>query len=95
MTNWSYLLKAKCIDNQLHFNRKERFVSLICPICCWEEYLFGFRDPFDFDVANRVSLIQANVNYKFYGACKLDKKGIVREPLKNEVQKQTFAQYDE
>lgn len=41
----------------------------ICPICYWQDDLFGLLDPFRALGPNKVSLIQAQGNFALLGLC--------------------------
>lgn len=65
------------------FNTKdpsERFEYSICPICYWEDDQIQFYDPELSDGANRVSLVQAQLNFEEFGACERDMIKNTRKP---------------
>ena len=51
----------------------------ICPICFWEDDPVQFSDPDYEGGANRISLVQGQMNYEKYGACD---KGFIRNVIK-------------
>lgn len=55
----------------------------ICPVCFWEDDVSQLRFP-RMGGANHVSLIEAQKNYKEFGACELRVKPHVRPPRANE-----------
>ena len=56
----------------------------LCPVCFWEDDPIQSSDPNYEGGANKVSLNQAQVNFKKIGACSVEFIGDVREPLDNE-----------
>jgi rubredoxin len=56
----------------------------ICPVCFWEDDPVQFEDPKYEGGANRISLNQARINFRLFGA--IDKESIkyVRKPLPSE-----------
>ncbi|RJE75171.1 hypothetical protein BGP76_18880 [Reichenbachiella sp. MSK19-1] len=65
----------------------------ICPICYWEDDPVQFEEPYYEGGANRVSLIQARINYNEFGACELDMKKYVRSAFKTDKRKQYSHEY--
>lgn len=65
----------------------------ICPICYWEDDPVQFEEPYYEGGANRVSLIQARINYKEFGACELDMKKYVRSAFKTDKRKHYSHEY--
>lgn len=57
----------------------------ICPVCFWEDDLIALDDPTFVGGANRVSLQQARLNYKEFGACEKEMLQYVREPNLDEL----------
>ncbi|MGW6918080.1 CPCC family cysteine-rich protein [Kitasatospora sp. NPDC054939] len=56
----------------------------ICPICAWEDDPVPFRWPFMPRGADRLSLVEAQQNYRAYGACDQRGRRFVRPPLEDE-----------
>jgi len=57
----------------------------ICPVCFWEDDPVQKENP-DFEGgANHVSLNQAKINFKLYGACEEKMISYVREPFEDEM----------
>ena len=57
----------------------------ICPVCYWENDPLQNENPEYSGGANRVSLIQAQKNFKEFGACDKDSLPYVRKPLEEEA----------
>lgn len=57
----------------------------ICPVCFWEDDKLQQKDPTFAGGANRVSLEQARINFKSFGACEKDFVAKVREPRPEEI----------
>ena len=57
----------------------------ICPVCFWEDDPIQLQDPQYEGGANRVSLEQARINYKAFGACREDILPHVRKPKRSEI----------
>jgi RNAse (barnase) inhibitor barstar len=55
----------------------------ICPVCFWEDDRVQFRFPYLAGGANRVSLVEAQQNYRAHGRCEL-RTLPVREPQEGE-----------
>ncbi|MFD4970262.1 CPCC family cysteine-rich protein [Streptomyces sp. NPDC058424] len=56
----------------------------ICPICFWEDDAVQFRWPTMDGGANKVSLIEAQHNYRNFGACDQHGRRFVRRPAADE-----------
>lgn len=56
----------------------------ICQVCFWEDDPIQLEDPTFEGGANKVSLIQAQKNYKKFGACEREMIPHVRKPTENE-----------
>ncbi|MBN1368538.1 MAG: hypothetical protein JW967_11495 [Dehalococcoidales bacterium] len=56
----------------------------ICPICFWEDDPVQFNNPNYQSGANKVSLNQAKINFKLFGAVDEDSIKYVRKPLNSE-----------
>ncbi|MFE2330103.1 CPCC family cysteine-rich protein [Streptomyces sp. NPDC059385] len=56
----------------------------ICPVCFWEDDGIQFRWPTMDGGANKVSLIEAQLNYQEFGACKQRVRQFVRPPAEDE-----------
>ena len=57
----------------------------ICKICFWEDDPVQLLDPWYVGGANKVSLVQAQENYRSHGVSELRFKEHVRAPLPTEV----------
>lgn len=53
----------------------------ICPVCFWQYDWVAQKYPNKSIGPNRISLEQARINYKKFGACRDDIKEYVRLPL--------------
>lgn len=68
------------------FENKPNSTYDICPVCFWEDDPVAYQEPNkDVGGANGVSLEQAKINYKEFGACSKDMIIYVRKPEKNEL----------
>lgn len=56
----------------------------ICQVCFWEDDSVQFDDPEYRGGANRVSLNEAKMNFKQFGACELEMREFVRAPREGE-----------
>lgn len=56
----------------------------ICPVCFWEDDEFQFRWPTVPVGANSVSLVEAQHNYRRFGACDRHGRQYVRPPAEDE-----------
>ncbi|MEV6400916.1 CPCC family cysteine-rich protein [Streptomyces sp. NPDC051907] len=56
----------------------------ICPICNWEDDPVQFRWPFTPRGAHQVSLVEAQQNFRAYGACDQRGRRFVRPPADDE-----------
>ena len=66
------------------FEKKERAYD-ICPVCFWEDDPEQYKNPTLKGGANHVSLCDARVHFKQYGACDTEMKKYVRGPKKDEL----------
>jgi hypothetical protein len=57
----------------------------ICPVCYWEDDLEQFENTEKTGGANKVSLNQARLNFKKFGACTESMKIHVRPPRPEEI----------
>jgi len=57
----------------------------VCPVCYWEEDIVQESDPKFKGGANNLSLFEAKINYKEFGAIEEKFKQYVREPNKDEL----------
>lgn len=57
----------------------------ICPVCFWEDDPIAIDDTTFVGGANHVSLQQARLNFKKFGACEKDMLSYVRKPNINEM----------
>lgn len=62
-------------------------LGYICPVCFWEIDLFITSDDEKSDQNNGLTLIEARVNYKEFGAVTLECKEHCREPKRDEYPK--------
>ncbi|MDE5546198.1 MAG: hypothetical protein K2I88_01915 [Anaeroplasmataceae bacterium] len=67
------------------FATKPKGGYFICPVCFWEDDPFQSQDPDLEGFANSVSLNQARINYKKFGACEKDMIKYVRPPKGDEL----------
>ncbi|MFF2659147.1 CPCC family cysteine-rich protein [Kitasatospora sp. NPDC058032] len=58
--------------------------GVLCPVCLWEDDLPGLRRPFTPGRANRVPLIEAQRNFRAYGARDQRARRFVRPPGEDE-----------
>ncbi len=56
----------------------------ICPVCRWEDDYAQYNNPSLVGGANKVSLNQAQENYREFGAVSRDDVAFVRKPLVEE-----------
>ena len=56
----------------------------LCPVCFWEDDGTQLRWPLSDDGANGISLIEAQRNFRRYGAASKQERGMVRRPNANE-----------
>ena len=66
------------------FNEQPNGNYDICPVCFWEDDPIQLEDPSYEGGANKVSLFQARINYKEFGACEKEMIKYTRMPTKNE-----------
>ncbi len=66
------------------FEKKERAYD-ICPVCFWEDDPEQFNNPTMPRGANHVSLTEARINFKHFGACDTEMKKYVRGVKKDET----------
>lgn len=79
-------LKYKCPCCDFYtFSSKPNGEYDICPVCYWEDDPFQSVNPDQEGMANSVSLNQARINYKKFGACQEDMIKYVRPPKKDEL----------
>jgi len=57
----------------------------ICPVCFWEDDYVQYTDPDHKGGANPVSLSQARLNFRLFGACDEASKAFVRAPLPEDI----------
>ena len=69
------------------FEGEERLQYIICPICYWEDDPIQFSEPEYEGCANRVSLVQAQKNFKAFGACEKEMIRHIRKPNKFDIRK--------
>ncbi len=66
----------------------------ICPVCFWEDDLVQFRWPTMAGGANKVSLVEAQHNYRAFGACERRVLKHVRPPTEDETVDPTWRPID-
>lgn len=66
----------------------------ICPICNWEDDRGQLDDPTFAGGANRVSLMEAQENYRAFGASIASAKSRVRAPGPGDVREPGFEPFD-
>lgn len=57
----------------------------ICPVCYWEDDKVQLAHPDLQGGANDVSLLEAQENFRAFGACSKDALPYVRPPMKHEM----------
>ena len=57
----------------------------ICPVCFWEDDPLAYKDHDYAGGSNKVSLNEARVNYKLFGACTREMISNVRKATSDEV----------
>ncbi|MGO4501080.1 CPCC family cysteine-rich protein [Paenibacillus sp. 2RAB27] len=77
-------MQCPCCDNFTYADMEEAFFE-ICEVCFWQYDGTAHDKPEKIIGANRISLNQARVNFHKYGVCKEQFKGMVREPLEEEL----------
>ena len=65
----------------------------LCPICFWEDDPVQYKDPTFKGGANRVSLIQGQMNFEKFGACEKDKAKNVVTSTKTNKRNPTWKKY--
>lgn len=65
----------------------------ICPICFWEDDPVQNDNPFDNGGANKVSLIDAQSNFKKFGASEISFLNNVRKPNKNDILDENWSSF--
>ena len=79
--------KYKCpVCGYFTFESEPNGTYDICPVCFWEDDPVAYKEP-DKNVggANNVSLEQARINYKEFGASEKDLIKYVRKPENDEL----------
>ena len=56
----------------------------VCPVCGWEDNLAQLRFPLMPASCNRVSLYDAQRNYRAFGAAERTNRGLTRRPVEGE-----------
>lgn len=81
-------MKKKCpCCGFLAIDTNDEVITDICEVCFWQYDWVAHESPEKVIGANGVSLNDARINYRKYGACKkefADRK-LVREPLIDEI----------
>lgn len=57
----------------------------ICPVCFWEDDPVQLKDEANRGGANRLSLVEARINFQKFGACEPEMVPNVRKPKPDEV----------
>lgn len=65
----------------------------ICSICYWEDDPIQFDDPSYEGGANRVSLVQGQMNFEMFGACEKDMVKNVTRPTKKDIRNPDWKKY--
>lgn len=78
-------LKCPCCGYYT-FTNIERGQYDICPVCFWEDDPFQEKDVSSIG-ANRVTLAEAKINYKKFGACEKELVRYCRPPKGNEIKR--------
>ena len=65
----------------------------ICPICFWEDDPFQYNDPTFTGGANRVSLVQGQMNFENYGVCDKDMAKDVVKPTETNKRNPTWKKF--
>lgn len=68
-----------------YYTFEERESYDICPVCFWEDDPVQLNNPTFEGGANEVSLLQAQKNFKEFGACQPGVVSRVRSPKKDEL----------
>lgn|SRR5487761_1362742 len=66
----------------------------ICPICFWEDDIVQLQDPTFSGGANKPSLIDAQKNYREFGACEERLKPHARLPRPDEKRDPSWRPFD-
>jgi RNAse (barnase) inhibitor barstar len=66
----------------------------ICKICFWQDDGVQFGDPHYAGGANRVSLIEAQINFIDFGACEKEMLKYVRKPSQNDEKDCEWQPFD-
>lgn len=66
----------------------------ICPICYWEDEAMQLRYPHERG-ANRVTLVEAQMNYEACGCGDLNNKKLVRKATKEDLKDKSWRKIDE
>lgn len=79
-------MKYKCpCCGYFTFDNKPDGSYDICKVCFWEDESIQLEDPTYEGGANKVSLIQAKMNYIEFGACEREMIPYVRKPYPDEL----------
>jgi len=78
-------MKYKCpVCGNSTLTEKPPGTYAICTVCGWEDDPVQYNEPDYQGGANKVSLNQAKVNYRLFGAVDKDALNSVRKPLDSE-----------
>jgi hypothetical protein len=73
----------------LAFDEPASGTFLICPVCAWEDDPIQLNNPEYRGGASQCSLNDAKMSYRQHGVSDLRLRDMVREPLPNEIPKQS------
>lgn len=81
-------IQCPCCKNYTIDDDKTGIITDICPVCFWHYDTIAQAHPYECIGPNSgISLYEAQINYKKFGACKLEFKKFVRSPTKDELSK--------
>ena len=72
------------------FSEKADNSFQLCPVCFWEDDGIQLSDPDYNGGANKISLYEAQKNYRLLGACEKEMIQHVRPPQEKEVREQDW-----
>lgn len=83
-------LQCPCCEN-FSVESDDEVIVDICKVCFWQYDAVAHDTPDRNIGANHISLTRARENYKQFGVCQIEFKGMVREPLDVELPKNNLA----